>query len=193
MHESLPLAVLASVLSLPDLAPAGEAKPKEVPAVLKVEMKSLSGEPKDFAAYHGKVLLIANVASECGFTPQYADLQKLHQTYAAQGLAVIGVPSNEFGGQEPGSSSEIATFCSKNYGVTFDLTEKVYVLGPGKVPLYAWLTSRDNNPTDPGEVKWNFEKFLIGRDGKLIARYRSKVKPTDPEVVKAIEAALAAK
>jgi glutathione peroxidase len=165
----------------------------EVPPVLHFKMKSLSGEPVDLAKYQGKVLLIANTASECGFTPQYADLQAVNEKYAAQGLAVLGFPSNDFGAQEPGTSPQIAEFCKKNYGVTFDLFEKVVVKGDAKVPLYAWLTSADNTPSDPGEVKWNFEKFLIGRDGKVIARFRSKVKPTDDVVTKAIEAALAAK
>jgi len=165
----------------------------EVPPVLHFKMKSLAGEPVELSKYAGKVLLIANTASECGYTPQYADLQAVHEKYAGQGLAVLGFPSNDFGAQEPGTSAQIGEFCKKNYGVTFDLFEKVIVKGDAKVPLYAWLTDAANTPSDPGEVKWNFEKFLVGRDGKVIARFRSKVKPSDEIVTKAIEAALATK
>ena len=166
---------------------------KEVPPVLDHTMKSLDGEEVDLSKYQGKVLLVVNVASQCGYTPQYEGLQKLHETYADQGLAVLGFPCNQFGAQEPGSAAEIQEFCTENYGVTFDLFEKIEVNGEDQAPLYAHLTSKETDPEHAGPVKWNFEKFLIGRDGKILGRFRSGVKPESEELTKAIEAALAEK
>jgi glutathione peroxidase len=144
----------------------------------------------NLAKYRGNVVLMVNVASQCGYTPQYEGLQALHKKYAGQGLRILGFPSNDFGAQEPGSNQEIADFCKKNYGVEFDMFSKITVLGANKAPLYKTLTS---TPGFTGEVAWNFEKFLVGRDGKVIARFKSPVEPQSPEMTKAIEAALAVK
>jgi glutathione peroxidase len=169
------------------VADKGELK---VPGVLDFKVETLNGKPLELAKYQGKAILFVNVASQCGYTPQYAGLQKLHEKYGPQGLTVIGVPANNFGSQEPGSNDEIAQFCKKNYGVTFDMLSKVSVKGSDKCPLYVYLTSKETNPNHAGEVKWNFEKFLIGRNGEVVGRFDSKVKPDSPELTKAIEAAL---
>lgn len=151
-------------------------------------MKKIDGTAVDLASYKGKVVLIVNVASQCGYTGQYAGLQKLYDAYKDKGLVVLGFPANEFGGQEPGTDAEIATFCSSKYGVSFDMFSKIVVKGAGKAPLYQALTES----ADPkGEVGWNFEKFLIGRDGKVVGRYKSGVSPDDATLKAAIEAALA--
>ncbi|MFP5503140.1 MAG: glutathione peroxidase, partial [Candidatus Sericytochromatia bacterium] len=135
-----------------------------------------------------RVLLIVNTASKCGLTPQYEGLEKLHATYAKQGLSVLGFPSNDFFGQEPGSNAEIQQFCQTSFGVTFDMFEKLVVKGRNQAPLYRYLTA---TAPHAGEVRWNFEKFLIGRDGRVVARFEPRTQPTDKAVVKAIEAALA--
>lgn len=164
---------------------------RQAPPALNFTMKSIRGEDISLAEkYAGKVVLIVNVASKCGHTRQYADLQALHEKYSPRGLAVLGFPCNQFGGQEPGSEQEIAAFCKKNYGVSFDLFEKIEVNGDNAAPLYAYLTSDKTGLEDTGPVKWNFEKFLIDREGKVVARFRSKVKPASDEVVTAIENAL---
>lgn len=162
----------------------------KVPAALDFKMQTLTGQPVELSKYLGKVVLIVNVASECGLTPQYEQLQTLHKQYAAQGLAIVGVPANEFGAQEPGSNEEIATFCKSNYGVEFDMLSKVVVKGDGICPLYDYLT---NKSKFPGPIGWNFEKFLIGRNGEVVARFAPRVKPDAPEVTQAIEAELAKK
>lgn len=138
--------------------------------------------------YAGEVLLIVNVASRCGFTPQYEGLEELYRAYRDQGFRILAFPCNDFGEQEPGSMEEIQAFCSLNYGVTFDLFEKVHCIGEQRHPLYAWLTAQ--SPGE-GDVKWNFEKFLIGRDGRLIARFPSRTEPGDEALVSAVERALA--
>ena len=161
-------------------------KPK-VSDVLNYTMNSLDGKPVNLAKYQGNVVLMVNVASECGYTPQYEGLQTLHKKYAARGLRVLGFPSNDFGSQEPGSNGEIQEFCKKNYGVEFDMFSKIKVLGNDKAPLYKALTS---TPKFSGDVSWNFEKFLIGRDGQVIGRYKSPVEPLSAELTTAIEAAL---
>ena len=161
---------------------------RKVADVLNFTMNSLDGKPVNLAQYQGNVVLMVNVASECGYTPQYEGLQALHQKYAERGLRILGFPSNDFGGQEPGTNTEIAEFCKQNYGVEFDMFSKITVLGSNKAPLYKKLTS---TPRFPGEVTWNFEKFLIGRDGQVIGRYKSPVEPLSAELTKAIEAALA--
>jgi len=163
------------------------------PPVLNFKMKSLDGKDVDLSKYQGKVVMMVNVASNCGYTRQYTELQALHTKYAKEGLAVLGFPANEFGGQEPGTDGEISEFCKKEHGVDFDMFSKVVVKGDGQCKLYEFLTSKETDPKHAGPIKWNFEKFLIGRDGKIIARYPSKVKPDAPEVVKAIEAELAKK
>lgn len=172
-------------------APVQEAPKKEESTVLQFKMESLDGKEVDLSKYKGKVTMIVNTASKCGNTKQYADLQKLHEKYAEKGLAILGFPANEFGKQEPGSNEEIGEFCQKNYGVKFDMFSKIVVKGEGKAPLYQYLTSAETNPQFPGEISWNFEKFLIGRDGKIAARFAPKVKPESPEVIAAIEAELA--
>ena len=161
---------------------------RKVADVLNFTMNSLDGKPVNLAKYQGNVVLIVNVASECAYTPQYEGLQALHQKYAERGLHILGFPSNDFGGQEPGTNTEIAEFCKQNYGVEFDMFSKITVLGSNKAPLYKKLTS---TPRFPGEVTWNFEKFLIGRDGQVIGRYKSPVEPLSAELTKAIETALA--
>ncbi|MGE4001418.1 MAG: glutathione peroxidase [Planctomycetaceae bacterium] len=171
------------------IAIAAEPKAADHP-LLHQEMTSLAGETVDLSKYQGKVLLIVNTASQCGATPQYADLQKLHEKYGDQGLVVLGFPCNQFGAQEPGTETEIATFCEENYGVTFDMFAKIDVNGDKAAPLYRSLTSPDSGLEDTGPVKWNFEKFLISKTGEPIARFRTKVEPDSPAVTQAIEAAL---
>ena len=151
-------------------------------------VKKIDGTEVDLASYKGKVVLVVNVASRCGYTGQYAGLQKLYDSYKDKGLVVLGFPANEFGAQEPGTDAEIATFCSSKYGVTFDMFSKIVVKGPNKAPLYKALTE---GATPAGEVGWNFEKFLIGRDGQIIGRYKSGVGPDAAELTKAVETALA--
>jgi len=152
------------------------------------EMKLIDGSACDLSQYKGKVVLIVNVASRCGYTGQYAGLQKLYDAYKDKGLVVLGFPANEFGAQEPGSDAEIAQFCSTKYGVTFPMFSKIVVKGSGIAPLYKALTETAN---PAGDVKWNFEKFLIGRDGAIIGRYKSGVGPDDATLKAAIEAELA--
>ena len=152
------------------------------------EMKGIDGKPVDLAVYKGKVVLVVNVASRCGKTPQYAGLQKLYEAHKDKGFVILGFPANDFGAQEPGSDAQIAEFCSANYGVTFPMFSKITVKGPDKAPLYKTLTET----ADPkGEVGWNFEKFLIAKDGAVVGRFKSGVAPDDAQFVKAIEAALA--
>ena len=164
-----------------------------VHSVLDFTMNGIDGKPVKLAKYQGMVVLMVNVASECGFTPQYAGLQELHKRFAQDGLRILGFPANEFGGQEPGADSQIAEFCLKNYGVQFDMFSKIIVRGNGQHPLYKHLTSPATNPKFPGEVSWNFEKFLIGRDGVIAARFLSADEPLSSEVVTAVESALSRK
>jgi glutathione peroxidase len=152
--------------------------------------KTIDGSEKSLADYRGKVLMIVNVASECGLTPQYRGLEALHEKYAPRGLAILGFPANEFGAQEPGSETQIKEFCRTHYGVQFDMFSKVVVKGEGIHPLFDWLTSKEKNPTTGGSIKWNFNKFLIARDGTVLARFEPKIDPTAPEVTAAIEKAL---
>lgn len=156
-----------------------------------VPLKDIDGNNTSLKAYRGQVLLLVNVASKCGYTPQYKGLQALHEKYEAKGLRVLGFPCNDFGAQEPGSNKDIKEFCSSQYQVTFPLFDKLHVKGPEQHPLYAALTGK-NSPF-PGEVKWNFGKFLVGRDGQLVKRFDSKVAPDSSELIEAIEAALAQK
>ena len=178
---------------LVSLALAAEKGDKKVPPVLNFKMKTLAGTEVDLSQYQGKPILIVNVASRCGYTPQYKGLQALHDKYAKEGLVVLGVPSNDFLQQEPGTSEEIAEFCQKNYGVKFDMLEKVVVKGPDKVPLYKYLTAKETDPKFAGEIKWNFTKFLISRDGAIVARFEPGVKPESEKLTKAIEAELSKK
>jgi glutathione peroxidase len=155
-----------------------------------VEIRRLDDRPLDLAALKGQAVLVVNVASECGFTPQYAGLERLHERFHGRGFTVLGVPCNQFGGQEPGTADEIATFCSVNYGVTFPLTEKVEVNGPGRHPLYQLLTEIPDKKGEAGDIKWNFEKFLVAPDGQVAARFRTRTEPESDEVVTAIEGVL---
>jgi glutathione peroxidase len=153
-------------------------------------LPSIDGKPVPLATYKGKVALIVNVASQCGYTPQYAGLEALYEKYKDQGLVVLGFPANNFGNQEPGTNDEIKQFCTRNYKVTFPMFAKVSVAGDDKTPLYQFLTGKESNEKAAGEIRWNFTKFLVGRDGKVIARFEPDVAPEDPELVTAVEAAL---
>ena len=161
-------------------------------SVHEFTVKTIRGADKKLADYKGKVMLIVNVASECGLTPQYKGLEELHETYAAKGLSVLGFPANEFGAQEPGTEGQIQEFCTTHYGVKFDMFSKVKVKGDGIDPLFQYLTSSDTDPKFAGDIKWNFNKFLVGKNGEVLARFEPKVEPTSPEVKAAIEKALAA-
>jgi glutathione peroxidase len=163
---------------------------KKVPAVLNFKMKALDGQETDLSQYQGKVVLFVNVASQCGYTPQYKGLQELYDKYAKDGLVILGVPANEFGTQEPGTDQEIAKFCSTNYNVKFPMLSKVVVKGAGICPLYKYLTSKETDPKFGGDIKWNFTKFLIARDGTIVNRFEPAVKPESQEMTKAIEAEL---
>lgn len=159
-------------------------------SIYDFSMKTIEGAPKSLADYRGKALLIVNVASQCGLTPQYRGLEELHEAYGARGLSVLGFPANEFGAQEPGTNEEIQQFCSTRYSVKFDMFAKVKVKGAGIDPLFEYLTNERTNPGLSGEIKWNFNKFLVGKDGKVLARFEPKVEPTSAEVKQAIEKAL---
>lgn len=185
------LATMSSLLLVGIIATGASAEDKKT--VLDVQMKTLDGKPVDLSKYKGKVVLFVNVASKCGLTPQYEQLESLHEKYANEGLAVVGVPSNQFGSQEPGTAEEIREFCDATYGVKFDMLEKVDVNGDGQCELYKRLTDKEAGAAFPGAISWNFEKFLVGRDGKVLARFNPRVKPDDAQVVKAIEAELANK
>ncbi|MEV7675594.1 glutathione peroxidase [Streptomyces sp. NPDC088752] len=155
-----------------------------------IPLKTLTGEPVTLADYRGRAVLVVNVASRCGLTPQYAGLERLQKEYGERGLTVLGVPCNQFAGQEPGSAEEIRTFCSTTYGVSFPLLEKTDVNGADRHPLYAELVKAADAEGEAGDVQWNFEKFLIGADGE-VTRFRPRTEPDAPEVVAAVEARLA--
>ncbi|MFF3397413.1 glutathione peroxidase [Streptomyces sp. NPDC002659] len=157
-----------------------------------IPLRTLNGEPTSLADYEGKAVLLVNVASKCGLTPQYAGLERLQKQYGEQGFSVVGVPCNQFAGQEPGSAEEIESFCSATYGVTFPMLEKTDVNGDGRHPLYAELTKVADAEGEAGDVQWNFEKFLIGKDGQVVSRIRPRTEPEDPAVIAAIEALLSA-
>lgn len=191
----LSLVVMGAVAMVQNSSAADAAVTAKVAAnpdsPLNEPMKTLDGKDVNPAEkYAGKVVLLVNVASKCGLTPQYEQLQALHDKYADQGLAIVGVPCNQFAGQEPGSAEEIATFCSSKYGVKFDLLEKVDVNGDNACPLYKTLTSEETNPKSSGPIQWNFEKFLFNRQGELVARFAPRVTPDSDEVVAAIEGEL---
>jgi glutathione peroxidase len=163
-------------------------------APLDQEMETLDGKKVNLAKkYKGKVLLLVNVASHCGNTKQYKPLEALHEKYSKDGLAIVGVPCNQFGEQEPGSAKEIAEFCEQNYGVKFDMMAKVDVNGDNAVPLYKYLTSKKTDPKFAGKIPWNFEKFLFNRDGQVVGRFNHRTSPDSKEVVAAIEKELAKK
>jgi glutathione peroxidase len=158
----------------------------------EIPLKTLDGQDSSLGEFAGKALLVVNVASKCGLTPQYSGLERLQERFGEQGFSVVGFPCNQFAGQEPGSADEIQTFCSTTYGVTFPLFEKIDVNGEGRHPLYAELTGTADAEGAAGDVQWNFEKFLVGADGEVLARFRPRTEPEDETVVKAIEAALPA-
>lgn len=153
-------------------------------------MNDIEGKATPLAALKGKAVLLVNVASQCGYTPQYAGLQQLYEKYKNRGLVIIGVPANDFGAQEPGSNEDIKEFCSRKYNVTFPIMAKVSVKGADQTPLYQYLTDRRSNPAVGGDVKWNFTKFLVGKDGKPVQRFEPAVRPDSPELAAAIEGAL---
>jgi glutathione peroxidase len=173
-------------------APAPVTVDKELP-MWNVPIKTLKGDPTNLAAYKGKALMLVNVASKCGNTPQYATLEALQKKYAAQGFTVIGFPCNQFGGQEPGSSEEIQTFCSTTYGVTFPMMEKIDVNGANRNEIYKSLTAIPDAKGRTGDIEWNFEKFVVSADGTKVTRFSNRTKPDDPAVIAAVEAALPAK
>ena len=170
---------------------ATEQESTKVSKPLGFTMKSLDGKDVDLSKYQGKVVLIVNVASKCGLTGQYEQLQKLHDEYSDKGLAVLGFPCNQFLYQEPGTAEEIQEFCRINYGVTFDMFAKVNVNGKEACDLYKTLTALDTKPVGSGKISWNFEKFIIGRDGEVVARFSPRTKPDDTAVLKVIEEELA--
>jgi len=167
-------------------------QPETATSALDFTVKDIDGGDVALSKYRGKVVLIVNVASRCGLTPQYKDLEALHDRYAKDGLAILGFPANEFGKQEPGTNAEIKQFCTDEYGVEFDMFSKVVVKGDDKCELYRFLTSKDQNKEFGGEIKWNFTKFLLDRQGRTIARFEPRVKPSEPPVLTAIEKALQA-
>ncbi|MCP5102086.1 MAG: glutathione peroxidase [bacterium] len=153
-------------------------------------MKDIDGKDVSLGQFKGKVVLIVNVASKCGLTPQYEGLQKIYAKYGEKGFVILGFPANNFKGQEPGNDADIKKFCSVNYGVGFPMFSKISVKGEGIHPLYEFLTGKESNPEFSGEIRWNFDKFLFGRDGKPVARFHPKVKPGAEELIKAVEGAL---
>ena len=158
--------------------------------VYNFTLNSIDGQPAPLAAYKGKVVLLVNVASRCGYTPQYTALESIYEKYKDRGFVIVGIPANNFGGQEPGTNQEIKTFCSSKYNVTFPMMAKVSVKGEDTTPLYQYLTDKAANPQTGGEIKWNFTKFLVGPDGHVITRFEPEVTPDSPEVIAAIEKAL---
>ena len=159
-------------------------------SVYDTSIAALDGSAAGLAPLKGKATLIVNVASKCGLTPQYTGLERLHEKYSGRGFSVLGVPCNQFGGQEPGTPEEISTFCSTNYGVTFPMTEKVEVNGEGRHPLYQELTAKADSEGAAGDIQWNFEKFLVSPEGDVVARFRPMTDPESPEVVEAVESIL---
>lgn len=163
---------------------------RKVTTPLNFKMKGIDGKEVDLATYKGKVVLFVNVASRCGYTKQYTGMQELFNKYSKDGFVLIGVPANEFGKQEPGTDEQIAEFCKTNYGVTFPVLSKVVVKGPGITPLYQFLTSKETNPKFSGDIRWNFTKFLIGRDGTVVGRFEPGIEPMSAELTAAVETEL---
>jgi glutathione peroxidase len=194
LNRSLSAVLLTVLLSV--VAAFGANKDVKIKAKnhpLQFKMADIDGDEMYLPIYVGQVVLIVNVASNCRFTPQYAALQELYVKYEDQGFVILGFPANNFRNQEPGTNGEIKDFCTKKYGVTFPLFAKVSVKGNNISPLYSYLTSRKTNPGFEGEIPWNFTKFLVNRQGKVVARFQPEQKPDDPEVVQAIEKAIAEK
>jgi glutathione peroxidase len=162
----------------------------EAHSIYDFTMRSIDGQQVSLKSYSGKVVLLVNVASKCGFTPQYAGLESVYEKYKDRGLVIVGIPANNFAQQEPGTNEEIKKFCSNKYNVSFPMMSKVSVLGDDETPLYQFLTSKSANPQIGGDIKWNFTKFLFDRNGNPVARFEPAVKPDSPEVTAAIEATL---
>lgn len=179
-------AVLVLMLAVPGTVEGAE----KISPALDFTLKSLNGKQVDLREYEGKVVMIVNVASECGLTPQYKQLQVLHAKYAARGLAILGFPCNQFGGQEPGSASEILKFCKANYGVEFDMFSKIEVNGDSATDLYKYLKSVQTTPKGSGEISWNFEKFILDRSGQVVARFEPRTSPDDPSIIRLLESKL---
>lgn len=158
-----------------------------MPKLHDFTVTTIDGDERSLGDYAGQVCLLVNVASRCGLTPHYEGLQKLHQTYGGRGLAVLGFPCNQFGAQEPGTEEEIKEFCTTNYGVEFPMFSKLDVNGDGRDPLYAWLTSEDAQPEGAGDIKWNFTKFVVGKDGDIVSRFDPRVEPESAELTEVIE------
>lgn len=180
LFSFLAMTMIASTLSL-----------RAAESLYDIPLKDIDGKDVSLKPYQGKVMLVVNVASKCGYTPQYAGLEALYKKYEGQGLVICGFPCNQFMHQEPGTAAEIKQFCTLKYGVTFPMFDKIEVNGANRHPLYVTLAGKGS--PYPGDIKWNFTKFLVGRDGKILARFESKVKPDSAELTKAVEAALAAK
>lgn len=189
MHRLFNVLILVMLPLTAAAEPLNETRFAAPPALLDFTVNSLSGDARNLAAYYGKPMLVVNVASACGLTPQYAGLQSLHETYATKGLAVVAFPCNDFGAQEPGTHADIAAFCKTRFGVKFDMMEKIQVAPGKRHPFYEKLLA---DTGEPNKIRWNFEKFLIGRDGTVAQRFAPKVKPNDPALIAAIETALAA-
>lgn len=181
-------ALVPAMISLLFLAAALIGAEKNV---FDYTLSTIDGQPAPLSAYKGKVVMLVNVASRCGFTPQYTALEAIYEKYKDRGFVIVGIPANNFGAQEPGTNQEIKTFCQSKYNVTFPMMSKVSVKGDDKTPLYQYLTDKSANPKMGGEIQWNFTKFLVGPDGQVIARFEPKVTPDSPEVTSAIESALA--
>lgn len=191
--KTLALCCVLALYALAFAARTADAADKAGAGALNFTMKGLQGGPLDLAQYQDKVVLIVNVASKCGYTPQYKGLEALYEKYSGDGLVVLGVPADNFGHQEPGSDADIAQFCESKYHVTFPMLSKVSVKGDDECPLYQFLTSKETDPNFAGPIKWNFTKFLVSRQGEVVGRFEPKVKPDSPELVHAIEAELAKK
>jgi glutathione peroxidase-family protein len=166
------------------------AEGEQMKSIYDFTVKDIAGSPVSLEVHKGKVLLVVNVASRCGFTPQYAGLESLYQKYQDRGLVVLGFPANNFLWQEPGTDAEIKTFCTTKYNVTFPMFSKISVKGKDQHPLYHWLTSKESNPAHSGGISWNFNKFLIGRDGQVLSRFGARQEPLSDEIQRAIHSAL---
>lgn len=173
------------------LCAAAATMAAQASSIYDFTMKSIDGQPVSLSSFHGKVVLLVNVASKCGFTPQYTALEGLYEKYKDKGFVIVGVPANNFMSQEPGTDAEIKTFCTNKYNVSFPMMSKVSVLGEDKTPLYVYLTDAKTDPKYAGDIKWNFTKFLFDRNGNPVARFEPPVKPDSAEMTSAVEAALA--
>jgi len=189
MKLPLIISVLAGVVGCLSFAMATSTKTHHDQTFYDFKMPNINGKEVSLAKYKGKVLLVVNVASKCGYTPQYEGLEALYKAKKSKGFAILGFPANNFGAQEPGTDAEIKEFCTSKFGVTFPMFSKISVKGEDEHPLYKWLIASSDRPND--DIEWNFSKFVIGKDGKVVARFKSKSTPDSPEVTAAIDAALA--